>query len=990
MTTPEPDLDLGALRARLSSGDGHVYWRSLDELARTPEFEEMLGREFPAGASEWARGVNRRDFLTMAAASLALAGLAGCTKRPTQAILPYVRQPEEVLPGEPLFYASAMVLGGYATGVLVKSREGHPIKVEGNPKHPASLGGSNIWMQASILDLYDPDRSQTVTHRGQISSWAEFLSALNQIATQQASTGGAGLRVLTETVTSPTVAAQIRDVLKRYPKAKWIAYEGVNRDYVQEGARLAFGRVVETQCRFDRAAVIVALDSDFLSSHPDRLRYCKQFTDGRRVSAGGNSFNRLYVAEPTPTVTGSMADERLPVRSADVESLARALRAQLNGNPVDLSEAQRAWCASASRDLQANRGKGVVIAGECQPPTVHALVHRLNERLGNVGQTLYYTEPAELGPAPQLTSLQDLVRDMQRGQVDTFFILGSNPVYLAPADLQFAQALGQVNTSVHLGLHQDETAACCTWHIPQTHYLESWGDARAFDGTVTVIQPLISPLYAGKSACELLGALGQQQPVRSDYDLVREFWRSQERWPDFEQGWRRALHEGLVADTALAPLQVSLREEASPEQAKPAEGLELNFRPDPSLWDGRFANNGWLQECPKPLTKLTWDNALMISPGFAQQHAIAVGDIIHLEVGGRELLAPAWILPGQAENALTLHLGFGRERAGRIGHGVGVDANRLRTAEAFWAVHGVSVRKTGRQHALVATQTHHNVHSPERQIYRSGSWRQFQADPGFVRKSVELPGEQETLYNPGEYPANGYKWGMSIDLNTCIGCNACLVACEVENNIPVVGKDQVSRNREMFWIRVDTYYRGSLENPRFHHMPVPCMHCEHAPCELVCPTAATVHDHEGLNLQVYNRCVGTRFCSNNCPYKVRRFNFLQYADYHSPSLEPMFNPDVTVRWRGVMEKCTYCLQRIAAARIRAEKDNRLIQEGEVRTACQQACPTEAIVFGDLNNPNSRVRKLKSHPLDYAMLGELNTRPRTTYLARLENPAPGTA
>jgi molybdopterin-containing oxidoreductase family iron-sulfur binding subunit len=569
-------------------------------------------------------------------------------------------------------------------------------------------------------------------------------------------------------------------------------------------------------------------------------------------------------------------------------------------------------------------------------------------------------------------------------------MLGGNPVFTAPADAGFAARLSRVPRTIHLGTHLDETSIRCTWHIPQAHYLEAWGDARSFDGTLSLQQPLIAPLYGGKSACEVLGILLRQQPQRSDYELVREHWRSRNRWPDFEAGWRRALHDGLVEGSAMPQKATQLRirlEQIPAPPAPPASILELAFRPDPSLWDGSFANNGWLQECPRPISKLTWDNAALVSPQLARTHGLSTGDMLQLELAGRTLEAPALITPGQAERTVTLHLGYGRPRAGRVGSGVGFDACRLRDSDALWFASGLQVRKLGRRHQLVATQTHHNLENPERQVYRATTLREFVADPGLVKDISEVPATGHTLYDPDEYPYTGYKWGMSIDLSTCIGCNACLVACETENNIPVVGKREVARHREMFWIRVDTYFRGSPESPEFNHMPVPCMHCEHAPCELVCPVAATVHDHEGLNLQVYNRCVGTRFCSNNCPYKVRRFNFFHYAKYSATDLGPMYNPEVTVRWRGVMEKCTYCLQRINAARIEAEKDNRRVRDGEIKTACQQACPAEAIVFGDLNDPHSRVSRLKKHPLDYLMLGELNTRPRTTYLAKVQNPPP---
>jgi molybdopterin-containing oxidoreductase family iron-sulfur binding subunit len=574
---------------------------------------------------------------------------------------------------------------------------------------------------------------------------------------------------------------------------------------------------------------------------------------------------------------------------------------------------------------------------------------------------------------------------MKTGAVKTLFILGGNPVYTAPVDLEFGEHLKKVERSIHLGLGLDETGALCTWHVPETHYLESWGDARAFDGTVSLMQPLIAPLYDGKSASELLGAVRRQQPIQSDYEILRDYWRKQNLWPDFEAGWRKSICDGFIAGSGLGRKELSVNSQTFLKASQHNEGFEVIFRPDPNLWDGRFANNGWLQECPKPINKLTWDNAVYISPKAAERLKLINNDNVKVTFQGRAVVGPVWVMPGQAENTITLPLGYGRARAGRVGDGVGFNAYSIRPSDAPWIGLGATLERTGARHLLVGTQTHFNVESAERQIYRDATLEELRASPDVIKKSVEEPGSEETLYYPKEYPYEGYKWGMSIDLTSCIGCNACLVACEVENNIPVVGKEQVRKNREMHWIRIDTYYKGSLDNPGFNHMPTPCMQCEHAPCELVCPVEATVHDSEGLNVQIYQRCVGTRFCSNNCPYKVRRFNFLRYTDYNLPNFKPMYNPEVTVRWRGVMEKCTYCVQRISAARITAEKENRRIRDGEVRTACQQACPAQAIVFGDLNTPGSQVAQLKSQPTDYSMLGELNTRPRTTYLAKITNP-----
>lgn len=1004
-TTSYPQIDLAAIRARLAGVQGQQYWRSLEEVAQTTEFQDFLHREFPANASEWMDDVSRRNFLKLMGASLALAGLTSCTRQPIQEIVPYVKQPEELVLGKPLFFATAMQHDGFATGLLIESHEGHPTKIEGNPGHPASLGATSVFDQASILDLYDPDRSQSVLNAGNTSTWGAFLSAINSALEHQQAKHGAGVRILTETVTSPTLAAQIQAVLKKFPSAKWHQFQPILRDNVHEGAQMAFGEIVETHHHFEKARVVLSLDSDFLFSHPQRLRYARKFTDGRRLSAGMKEMNRLYVVESTPSITGSMADHRLSANAGEIENIARGLARQISAAPEpgakSSGDARAAWITAVIGDLQKNRGTGIVIAGERQPPSVHALAHVMNHALGNVGETVTYGASAEAQPVNQLQSLRQLVQDMAAGQVDILVILGGNPVFTAPADLQFAEQLAKVKMCVHLSREQDETAAYSHWFIPQTHFLETWSDSRAFDGTISIMQPLIQPLYDNRSAHEVLEAM-IQQPVRGSYEIVREHWRQQKLWPDFEKSWRRALHDGIISGTQSPPKMVQLKTRtneapaASTGRSSASSSLEITFHPDPSIWDGRFANNGWLQELAQPISKLTWDNAALISPALAQRDKLANGDVVELRFRGRALRAPVWILPGQAENSIALRVGNGRARVGRVGTGAGFNAYKLRASDAMWFGSGLEITKTGDHYLLVTTQKNHVVQGNDnlqnRDILFTGTLEQFQTDPHFVDKEIkqvdaENPPRTDTLYNPNEHDYDGNRWGMAIDLTTCIGCNACVMACQSENNIPVVGKAQVNKGRDMLWIRIDSYFSGGPDNPAINHMPVLCMHCQNAPCELVCPVAATVHDHEGLNLMVYNRCVGTRYCSNNCPYKVRRFNFLQYADYHTPSLKPMRNPNVTVRWRGVMEKCTYCIQRISAIRITAKEQNRRIRDGEIMTACQQACPAEAIVFGDISDPNSKVSKIKAHPLDYNMLGDLNTRPRTTYIAKVRNPNP---
>jgi len=975
-------LDLAAIRDALSRAQGKLYWRSLEELAASERFQEFLQREFPRQAAVWDSGLSRRRFLQVMGASLALAGLSGCLSQPVEKIVPYVKAPEEVVPGQPLFFATAIALGGFAAGVLVESHMGRPTKIEGNPDHPASLGAADALTQAAILSLYDPDRSQTVTQGGQPSTWDAFVAALGAELAKQAASGGAGLRVLTETVTSPTLAAQLQALLATYPAARWHQYEGVHRDHAIEGARLAFGEPVGVHYRLDQADVILSLDADFLNAGPGHVRYAHDFAARRRVADGATAMNRLYVVESTPGVTGAIADHRWPVRSSQVEGVARALAAQLGvaGVPAPAEEALPAdWLAALARDLQAHRGRSLVVAGDQQPPIVHALAHALNDALGNVGRTVVYTDPVEAAPVNQTESLRELATVMNAGEVELLVIIGGNPVYTAPADLAFADALARVPFRVHLGLYADETAALCDWHIPQAHTLETWGDVRAYDGTITIQQPLIAPLYGGKSAYELLSAL-LGDATQTSHDIVRGHWEAQRGSEGFNQFWQTALHDGVIAGSALPPRPVTLSAQWPAATAAP-EGLEVIFRPDPTIWDGAFANNGWLQELPKPLTKLTWDNVALVSPATAQRLKLSNEQVIELAYRGRTLRAPVWIQPGHADEAITLFLGYGRTRAGHVGTGAGYNAYALRTADAPWFDGGLAVRATGERYALAGTQHHFVMEG--RDLIRAGTLAEFQADPEFIHHGRHKA--EASLYPPHPYP--GYAWGLSIDLGACIGCNACVIACQAENNIPVVGKEQVARGREMHWIRIDHYFAGDLDTPEVYHQPVPCMHCENAPCEPVCPVAATVHSPEGLNEMTYNRCVGTRYCANNCPYKVRRFNFLQFTDYHTESLKLLNNPDVTVRARGVMEKCTYCVQRINAVRIAAEQAGRTIADGEIVTACQQTCPTQAIVFGNINDPNSRIAQRRASPLNYTLLEELNTRPRTTYLARLRNPNP---
>ncbi len=982
-------FDLEALRAKLAAATGRKYWRSLDELAESEGFRAFLEAEFPRQASV-LDAVGRRQFLQLMGASLGLAGLSACTKQPVEKIYPYVKAPEEVIPGQPLYFATALPLSGFGRGVLVESHMGRPTKVEGNPDHPSSLGATDIFAQADILTLYDPDRSQAVRFGGVIRPWSAFVDTAQREFERLGAKKGAGFRILTETVTSPTLLAEIRRLLAEWPEARWHHYEPVNRDHLHAGAKAAFGEVVDPVYRLEAADVVLCVEADLLGPHPAGVRYAREFSRRRRVEDGnGSQMNRLYVVEATPSITGSVADHRLILRPSECEAFVRALAAAL-GLPVQTPasmEAHRAFIAAVAKDLARSRGRSLIVAGEALPPSVHALVYAINSSLANIGKTVSFVEPVAQHPELQGESLQALVADMDAGKVEVLLILGGNPVYTAPADLRFAERLQKVPLRIRLGLYEDETSQLCHWHLPEAHVLESWGDVRAHDGTVTLIQPLIAPLYDGKSALEVLATFSSK-PSRTGYEMVQQYWKSVWGDADFEKRWRRALHDGIVAGSAAEVRAVSLRPDffqtLRPLVASPP-GLEIVLRPDPTVYDGRYANNGWLQELPKPLTKLTWDNVAYLAPVTAARFGVKNGDVVEVVAEDRRVEAPVWIQPGQAPDTVLLHWGYGRPKAGRVGGGIGVDAFKLSSSRSPWGMPGGEIRKTGRRYRLACTQDHFSLEG--RDILRKGTLEEYRHNPSLAPHGHGggEHGEAPSMY-PG-FPYTGYAWAMSIDLNACIGCGACTIACVAENNIAVVGKDQVARGREMHWIRVDRYYEGDLDHPEFVHQPIPCQQCENAPCELVCPVNATVHSAEGLNDMVYNRCVGTKYCANNCPYKVRRFNFYLYQDWYTESLKLLRNPDVSVRSRGVMEKCTYCVQRINAARIQAKREGRKIRDGEILTACQQVCPTEAIVFGDRNDPHSRVAKLQKLPRTYQLLEELNTRPRTTYLAAVRNPNP---
>ena len=1001
-------LDLAAARERLQSRGGATYWRSLEELAETPEFTELLDRELPRFAAEWPDGVSRRNFLQLAAASLGLAGLTACTRQPIEKIVPYVRQAEEFLPGKPVLFATSMALSGFATGLLIESHNGRPTKVEGNPDHPASLGASDAVTQASVLGLYDPDRSQAIRYLGRSATWAALNQQLVAALTAQSAFGGAGIRLLTGPVTSPTEARLISSLLASYPQARWHRWDPLARDGATNGLAAAFGAPVGMRFDLARAEVVLALESDFLTAGPGAVRYARDFADRRRVAPGASAMNRLYVAESSPTATGTVADHRLRVRPSQLGGIVQGLAVHLgvpgasNASAPALDAATAKWVAAAARDLAAHRGTALVVAGDSLPAAAHTLVAALNDALGASGATVLYSAPIEVEPVDQLASLSALLDDIQAGKVDLLLVSGVNPVYDAPADLDVAAVWKSSSAlRIHHGLYDDETAAYCQWHVPATHYLESWGDTRAYDGTVSLVQPLIEPLYGGKTASEMLGAL-LGRSTDDAYTLLRETWEAQIGGETFEAAFRKLLHDGLLPASALPATQPALAAASvgaavQALAAEPAGGdLELALRPDPAVLDGRFANNGWLQELPKPITKLTWENAILLSPATAEKLDVRGNDIAELAApDGRKITGPVWLLPGQADGVATVHLGYGRTRVGRVANGIGFSAYAAQTSAHRWGRASVTLRATGENAKLATTQGHQSIdwmreegeQAAARAIVRQTTLPEFEKNPHFAHAGAHGELDTSASFNPG-FEYKGYAWGMVIDLNACNGCNACVIACQAENNIPVVGKEQVARGREMQWIRIDRYFQGDIDEPSaIVSQPIVCMQCEQAPCEVVCPVAATTHSTEGLNDMVYNRCVGTRYCANNCPYKVRHFNFLLYQDWDTEQFKLQRNPDVTVRSRGVMEKCTYCVQRINRARIPADRDLRQVGDGEILTACQQACPPQAISFGNLNDPASKVVLAKQNPRNYALLEELGTRPRTTYLALVKNPNP---
>jgi MoCo/4Fe-4S cofactor protein with predicted Tat translocation signal len=1037
---------------------GRRYWRSLDELADTPEFREWVANEFPSGATEMNDPVTRRNFMKIMSASFLLAGvgLTGC-RRPVSNILPFGKQPEGYVLGVPQYYATAMPTRGGAVALVVKSNDGRPTKIEGNAQHPDSNGSTDRFAQASVLDLYDPDRAMHFKQAGKVVTRAAALDFLSDLSRQLADKQGAGLCFLMERSSSPSRARVQKLVAARFPKAKWFIYEPVDGDTHREAATLAFGKPVKPYYRLDQAKRIVSLDCDFLGAEEDLHRLIRDFARGRKIQSpdkakGEDLINRLYVAESLMTLTGAAADHRLRVPPSAVLPLAAALAAEVIpqgggdlaatltalGKPAGVDPK---WITECAKDLAAHKGSSIVLAGQRQPLAVHLLAQAMNAALGNLGKTVVFHD----APAPAEGNITDLARALNAGEVATLVVLGGNPVYNAPADLDWAATQRKAKLVIRSGSHEDETCLLSDWSVPKLHYLESWGDARTSDGSLVPIQPLIAPLFEGMTELELLARLGGLEQT-GPYEIVRETFRGVTGGGDEE--WKRFLFNGYQEGSVAQPVEVALAGAAvsgalqGVKAAAPADELEAVFHAHYCIDDGRYNNNGWLQELPEPITKVGWENLILLSPKTFQKFGLVNvttgsgttdASLVKVVVGGREVTGPAWLQPGMADGTVALALGYGRQHSGRVGRGAGYDAYRVRTSATLHCASGAKLSSLGQMHHVSTMQHHWSMEG--RPVVREANLDQYYAHPNFAQgMRLEPPPSEQPLYpNPfDEAKKHGvHQWGMTVDLNSCVGCSACIVACQSENNIPIVGKDQVGRSREMHWLRINRYYAGSPEDPQVALQAIMCQHCEAAPCENVCPVNATTHDDEGLNLMAYNRCVGTRYCSNNCPYKVRRFNFLDYNKrpldqlkgpfYSTPLLHSTDgkydmllwlknqeytmrpaeewellklakNPDVSVRMRGVMEKCTYCVQRIQQAEIAQkvkarDSGNIEVPDGTVKTACQQACPAEAIVFGNVKDENSRVSQLKAQQRNYKLLDFLATKPRTTYLARVRNPNP---
>ncbi len=996
------------------------FWRSLAELEGRPEFQAYVEHEFAEPLADEPPGTpGRRRFMQLMGASLALAGATGC-RWEEDYVLPYSRRPADLVPGEARYYASAQELGGVSTGLLVQSVDGRPIKVEGNPLHPSSLGAATYFAQASVLGLYDPDRSQDVLHRRgrelTRTSWEHAERVLAERLAVHAADGGAGLRVLAEATSSPTVKRLRRALTEKLPGMVFVEYEPISFANERDGTRRAFGRPLRPVLHLDRAAVVLSLGGDVISpAYPGGLANTRALATGRVPDA--MTMNRVYAVEPALSTIGGVADHRLALRATQIRAFAAALDAKLGGmlprgaahasqtrpNAAFLDEPYVArFLDAVAKDLAKAKNAAVVVVGPEQPPEVHAIACRLNYLLGAIDNTISYIDLDEDDVREGVVALEHLVADLRKGVVETLIILGGNPVYDAPADIELEDALSKAKVSIRLGLYDDETSQRCAWHLPQAHFLEAWADSRAHDGTITISQPLMAPLYGGRSPVQVLALmLGDKRDIqfllRETHDVVSD------------REWRKAVHDGLMAGTARPRVGVELLA-LPPIQFQPpevsgglaeGESLELVFGTDSKVYDGRFANNAWLQELPDAMTKLTWGNAALIDPGTATRLGVKDGHWVVLSYGGRELKVAALHAPGQAPGSVKLVLGYGRTWAGLVGgheregiEPIGANAFLLRTKANLFFGTGLRVHPTSEVAPVATTQDLHAIDPRGREgadsrlgaIVRGGTLEQYKARPDFAKHVVHHPPLLSMWEPPVAY--TGHKWGMAIDMNRCTGCNACVIACQAENNVPVVGRERVAQGREMHWLRIDRYFKGTPDNPEVVFQPMTCQHCENAPCEQVCPVGATMHSSEGLNEMTYNRCIGTRYCSNNCPYKVRRFNFHNYhvelKESRNKVKHMLFNPEVTVRSRGVMEKCTFCVQRIQKVKIQAKNARRPIEDGEIKTACQQTCPADAIVFGDLNDTGSTVAQRSAVSRSYRVLEELNNHPRIAYLARIRN------
>jgi molybdopterin-containing oxidoreductase family iron-sulfur binding subunit len=919
---------------------------------------------------ESSEDLSRRGFLKFLGASVALAGLDGCTRMPADKIIPFVNQPPELTPGIPVHYATSMVLDGFATGLIVEAHEGRPTKIEGNPGHPASLGAAGIFEQASLLQLYDPDRARRVREGRTGSTWNRFCAAMApEMLRKRVGTAGERLALLLEPTSSPLIAAQLDTLRALYPDLR-VYYYAPLHSRAADSAFTSTGLL--PQYDLEAADVIVSASSDFLANGPFNLRYARQFAERRRSPADG--MNRLYVMESAHSVTGGAADHRLACTPTQLHDNLHLLLGAVRGQA-----SSSAWVNVVADDLRAHRGRSVVIPGARQPAAVHALCAAINDALANTGQTTWFTQSPILGAGSTDATLDSLLVALQAKAVDTLVILGGNPVYASPAEMTVASLFGTVPNCVYAGLYENETARDAQWFVPGAHYLEAWGDARAYDGAYSIVQPLVRPLHGGKSVIEILSALCGQR-TQDPLTLLKAVAAKNGVDGD-EQAWTATLGRGFVSATSVARLTATPR----PEMLAPAapvsfdrDAFAIVLEPDARVHDGSFANNAWLQELPDPVTKLTWDNAALIAPGTAQRLAVATGDVLEIRRNGAVVHIPAIVVNGTADGTIAVHLGYGRRGGETVAAGVGVNVAALWPGNGAFDTIARVTRFGDAPRALAITQQHWSM--------EGGSQARSTPLAAYLRSPSPPPKNRRALqiYEPQQRLDAPRQWAMTIDLGTCIGCSACVVACQAENNIPVVGRDDVAKSREMHWLRIDRYLEDEAADARVVTQPMLCQHCENAPCEYVCPVGATEHSADGLNEMVYNRCVGTRFCSNNCPYKVRRFNWLDYNAHLSDTEQMAKNPDVTVRERGVMEKCTFCVQRIREAEIAAGVEGRALRGDEVQTACQQSCPTNAIVFGSLTEPESEMMKRRQQPRAYSVLEELGTNPRVEYLVRVRN------